>query len=234
MNLKNEAKVGFDRLNLISNKTKEELRNESKKYRNNIIDSYIKIKLLLIEPQYIQKLCNIKEKYKNVNNPIRQSNKSKAFINVKQKIIQYLIDKRKNEIIKKYNKFDDSLVKKKNNDYKFKDIFRGVYNGLVSTITFNIIDLRIKENKSDLLEKLINGEEDTKYLKELDAFKSYEKNCIVNILKDEVHLLIQASTDQDIFNYLKKEKQNSLIKLKTLKIELKNDMKENEINLNKT
>ena len=167
MKLKNETKVGFDKINFTFKK-KEELLNECKKYRDNIIDIYIKTKLSMIEPLYIQKLCNIEEKYKN-KNPRNQSIKSEKFINVKQKIIDYLIEKRKNELVKKYNKkFDDDSLNKKAKQalYKISDIFTGIYNGIVSSITFNLVDLRKKENKSELLENLINGEEETKYLKD--------------------------------------------------------------------
>jgi hypothetical protein len=151
-----DTKTGFDKLNFTF-KDAQKLKEECTNFRNNNIELYINRKKLMIRPQYESKLIAIRDKYRE-KLPKDKSKKFKEFSKVKEKLIKYLIDKRKKELKKKYPEFDDSFFNKIKHKFdNLKGLFCGIYNGFMSSLTYNIVDIRIKETKSKLLEKLLNG-----------------------------------------------------------------------------
>ena len=96
LKIKNEEKVGFDKVKF-DFKDSEKLTEECISFRNNNIDFYFNDKNSMIEPLYIQNLYNIKEKIDNLCLK-KQSKKLKEFSDVKEKLINYLMNKRKNEL----------------------------------------------------------------------------------------------------------------------------------------
>ena len=234
LKLKNETKVGFDKF-IFNFTSTERLIEECSNFRNNNIELYINRKKLLIEPKFEDKLNNIKEKYKKML-PKKQSKKFNEFSRVKENLIKYLIDKRKNKLNKKYPEFADSFSNKvKQKFYNARDFFIGLYNGCVSSITFNMVDLKIKDSKSKLLEKLLNGVKEANYLRELEELKKYERNCNLSILTDEIRYFVDSSSDKNIFSYLKTHKNQSESHLENLRNYLKSNMTDNtyQININK-
>ena len=234
LKLKDETKVGFDKF-IFNFTSTERLIEECSNFRNNNIELYIDRKKLLIEPQFENKLNNIKEKYKEML-PKKKSDKFNEFSTVKEKLINYLVDKRKNELKKKYPEFDDSFSNKiKQKLYNAGEFFTGLCNGLISSITFNMVDLKIKDSKSKLLEKLLNGVRETNYLGELEELKNYERNCTLSTLTDEIRYFVGSSLDKDIYNYLKIHKIQSENHLDKLKTYLESNMTNNtyQININK-
>lgn len=227
LKIKNEAKVGFDKANFDFKDT-EKLMEECITFRNNNIDSYFDNKYSIIEPLYIQNLYNIKEKINKLCLK-NQSKKLNEFSIVKEKLIKYLVNKRKNQLNKKYPEYCDSFFNNtKKKFYKVKDFFVGTFNGLISSVTFNFVDLRIKENRSKILEKLIYGVKETNYQDELEKLKEYEKNCAISSIKDEIKYYLKTSNDENIFNVLEIEKISYRKKLERLK----NILKSNVINNN--
>ena len=234
LKLKNETKVGFDKF-IFNFTSTERLIEECSNFRNNNIELYINSKKLLIEPKFEDKLNNIKEKYKEML-PKKQSKKFNEFSRVKENLIKYLIDKRKNKLNKKYPEFADSFSNKvKQKFYNARDFFIGLYNGCVSSITFNMVDLKIKDSKSKLLEKLLNGVKEANYLRELEELKKYERNCNLSTLTDEIRYFVDSSSDKNIFSYLKIHKIQSESHLENLRNYLKSNMTDNtyQININK-
>ena len=227
LKIKNEAKVGFDKAKF-DFKDSVKLMEECIIFRNNCIDSYFNNKDEMIEPLYIQNLYKIKEEINNLRTK-KQSKKFNEFSNVKEKLISYLVNKRKNELKAKYPEFCDSFFNNaKNSLGKIKDFFVGTFNGLISSVTFNFIDLRIKDNKSQILEKLIYGVKEGNYQDELKKLKEYEKNCVISTIKDEIDFHVGVSGDENIFNELEIEKVSNRNKLKRLK----NKLKSYAININ--
>ena len=234
LKLKNETKVGFDKF-IFNFTSTERLIEECSNFRNNNIELYINRKKLLIEPKFEDNLNNIKEKYKKML-PKKQSKKFNEFSRVKENLIKYLIDKRKNKLNKKYPEFADSFSNKvKQKFYNARDFFIGLYNGCVSSITFNMVDLKIKDSKSKLLEKLLNGVKEANYLRELEELKKYERNCNLSTLTDEIRYFVDSSSDKNIFSYLKIHKNQSESHLENLRNYLKSNMTDNtyQININK-
>ena len=234
LKLKNETKVGFDKY-IFNFTSTERLIEECSNFRNHNIELYINRKKLLIEPKFEDKLNNIKEKYKKML-PKKQSKKFNEFSRVKEKLIKYLVDKRKNKLNKKYPEFADSFSNKvKQKFYNARDFFIGLYNGCVSSITFNMVDLKIKDSKSKLLEKLLNGVKEANYLRELEELKKYERNCNLSTLTDEIRYFVDSSSDKNIFSYLKIHKNQSESHLENLRNYLKSNMTDNtyQININK-
>ena len=93
LKIKNEAKVGLDKLNeKLKNGTK--LKEAFEFYRDNYILSYINNEKSLNEPLYIQNLYNIREKLRAKCNK-KQSKIMSEFYKVKEKLINYFIDKKK-------------------------------------------------------------------------------------------------------------------------------------------
>ena len=212
------------------------MKKECDKFGDNVIKLYIKRKKLMIEPLYIQKLHNILEKLGNQFSE-KYSKKFKEFLGVKEKLIKYHVNKKKRELQEKYPEFDDSFSNKiKQNLNKTAEFFVGLYNGFISSITFNSVDLRIKDNKSKFLQKLLFGVKETKYLYEVDNLKKFEKNCNINIINDKITYLVYSTKDKDIFKRLKAEEKKFMRYLKSLKKYLRNNEGDNTniINLNAT
>ena len=235
LRLRNETKIGFDKINF-SFKNTIDLKKECDKFGDNVIKLYIKRKKLMIEPLYIQKLHNILEKLGNQFSE-KYSKKFKEFLGVKEKLIKYHVNKKKRELQEKYPEFDDSFSNKiKQNLNKTAEFFVGLYNGFISSITFNSVDLRIKDNKSKFLQKLLFGVKETKYLYEVDNLKKFEKNCNINIINDKITYLVYSTKDKDIFKRLKAEEKKFMRYLKSLEKYLRNNEGDNTniINLNAT
>ena len=189
----------------------------------------------MIRPQYESKLIAIRDKYRE-KLPKDKSKKFKEFSKVKEKLIKYLIDKRKKELKKKYPEFDDSFFNKIKHKFdNLKGLFCGIYNGFMSSLTYNIVDIRIKETKSKLLEKLLNGVKKDNYEAEFAKFKKYENKCKMNTINDEINYLIDSSSDKIVFNYLKINTIQSKERLDKLNKYLKSNMLDNnyEINIKK-
>jgi len=235
LKLKNETKVGFDKMNF-SFKNTIDLKKECDKFGDNIIKLYIKRKKLMIEPLYVQKLHNILAKLKN-HFPEKYSKKFKEFLGVKEKLIKYSVNKKKQILQKKYPEFKNSISNKfKKSLNRTSEFFVGFYNSFISTITFNLVDLRIEDDKSKILEKMNSGVKEDKYNYELDNLKKFENNCYINIINDKITYLVHSSKDRDIFKRLKAEEKKFMRYLKNLEKYLKNNEEDNTnmINLNGT
>ena len=98
-----------------------------------------------------------------------------------------------------------------------------------------MVDLKIKDSKSKLLEKLLNGVKEANYLRELEELKKYERNCNLSTLTDEIRYFVDSSSDKNIFSYLKIHKIQSESHLENLRNYLKSNMTDNtyQININK-
>ena len=229
-----DTKTGFDKLNFTF-KDAQKLKEECTNFRNNNIELYINRKKLMIRPQYESKLKAIKDKYEE-KLPKDKSKKFKEFSKVKEKLINYLIGKKKKELKKKYPEFDDSFFNKIKRKFdNLKGLFCGIYYGFMSSLTYNIIDIRIKETRSKLLEKLLNGVKKDNYEAEFAKLKKYENKCNMNTINDEINYLIDSSSDKIVFNYLKINTIQSKEKLDKLNKYLKSNMLDNnyEINIKK-
>ena len=103
----------------------------------------------------------------------------------------------------------------------------------MSSLTYNIFDLRIKDSKSKLLEKLLNNVKKSNYEAEFDKIKEYENKCNINTINDEIKYLIDSSADKIVFNYIKVNTIKSKERLDNLKKYLKSNMldKNYEINI---
>ena len=140
----------------------------------------------------------------------------------------------KKELKKKYPEFEDTFLNKVKQKLDIlSELFSGIYNGFMSSLTYNIFDLRIKDSKSKLLEKLLNNVKKSNYEAEFDKIKEYENKCNINTINDEIKYLIDSSADKIVFNYLKANTIKSKERLDNLKKYLKSNMldKNYEINI---
>ena len=97
----NDENIGFNRLSL-NFKDKENLKKVCEKYRDNDIESYFANLKSKIEPNHFLLLHKLKEKLEK-NYPEKDKSKKeklKKFFDVKQKMINHLIDERKKNLIK--------------------------------------------------------------------------------------------------------------------------------------
>ena len=242
LKIQKEEKIGFDRLDL-NLKDIENIQKECNQYRENDIDKYFEISKSMIEPQYNQILYKIKEKLKNQYSK-KQSEKLQKFFNVKQKMIKYLINKRKEKLKKEYPEFDSTFSNfAKDILYNIKDFCVGSFNGLMSALSFNYLDLRIKDNKAQTVEKLIRGIKAAEYKEKLKKFREFESECSISTLKDDIQFLVKSTGDEIIFKLLEDKKETDEKNLEMLKNKFKTDVKEksdllieneNKINNNKT
>ena len=227
-----DTKIGFDRLNFTF-KDSQKLREECTNFRNSNIELYINRKKLIIRPAYESKLKAIRDKYKE-KLPKDKSKKFKEFSKVKEKLNKYLVNKMKKELKKKYPEFEDTFLNKVKQKLDIlSELFCGIHNGFMSSLTYNIFDLRIKDSKSKLLEKLLNNVKKSNYEAEFDKIKEYENKCNINTINDEIKYLIDSSADKIVFNYIKVNTIKSKERLDNLKKYLKSNMldKNYEINI---
>ena len=181
----------------------------------------------MIEPQYNQILYQIKEKLRK-QYPKKQSEKLKQFFNVKQKIIDYLINQRKEELKKEFPEFDNNYINKTKNFFSiFIGLGIGITNGLISALSFNFVDFRIKDSQSQTIEKIIRGVKESEYKKKLEEFKKYESGCSITTLKDDIEFLVKSTGDEQIFKLLEDKKVTDENNLEFLKNKFKEDVKEN-------
>lgn len=221
----NESKIGFDKLDF-NFKDKENLKIECKIYRENDIENYFENLKSMLEPQYNQNLYQIKDKLKNQYSK-KKSEKLKKFFNVKQKMINYLIKQKKDKLKKEYPEFDSTL---KNNIKSFfnsvKSFGVGTINGFLGVVSFNILDIRIKDSKAQTIEKLIKGVKETEYKSKLKEFQKYEMECSISTLKDDIEFLVKSTGDEQIFKLLVTKKETDEKYFELLKKKFKTDVQE--------
>ena len=220
----NDEAIGFDKFNFNFKET-EKLLEECNTFRDKIINLYIEIRLSMIKPQYTQKLYNIKSQLIKHNSK-KKSKKLKKFFRTKEKIVQYLKNKKKDELKQKFPEFIDSFS---NRSKKFfnnvKGFFKGVCNGIGSIAFF--ANLRIKENKNETIEKLINGVKKEKYEKELKKYDEYEEECDINTARDDIEFMAKSSKDENILLLLDIEQKKCEQNLEKLRYNLKNNIIDN-------
>ena len=227
LKISDESKVGFDKL-ILNFKDKESLKQECSEYRDKDIDCYFANLKALIEPTYNQNLYHIKERLRK-QYPKKKSEKLKQFFSVKQKMIDYLISQRKEKIKNEFPEFDHNFL---NNTKIFfnnvKSFGIGVLNGFISAFSFNMIDFRIKDSQSQIIEKIIKGVKETEYNNKLADFKKYESDCFVTTLEDDIEFLVKSTGDEHIFKLLEDKKVTDENNLKLLKKKFKEDVQENQ------
>ena len=233
-----DEKVGFNRLNL-NFKDKENLKKLCEKYRDNDIEPYFINLNSKIGPNHFLLLNKLKEKLEK-NYPKKKSKKEKLkkFFKVKQKMINHLIDQRKKKLNKEYPEFASTTLNTvKSYLYNIKDICIGTYNGFISAMSFNLIDIRIKKNNVQTIEELIRGLRYKEYNEKLKEFKDYEAECSKNTLRDDIQYLIKNTGDEHIINLLddkivtdKKHLEKLKDKFKTVSKEIENPPLKNNNN----
>ena len=226
LKINDESQVGFDKL-ILNFKDNEIIKKECTEYRDKDIDYYFENLKAIIEPQYNQILYQIKEKLRK-QYPKKQSEKLKQFFNVKKKIIDYLINQRKEELKKEFPEFDSNYINKTKNVFDiFIGLGIGITNGLISALSFNFVDFRIKDNQSQTIEKIIRGVKESEYKKKLEDFKKYESDCYITTLKDDIEFLAKSTSDEHIFKLLEDKKVTDEENFEFLKNKFKDDVKEN-------
>ena len=141
-----------------------------------------------------------------------------------------IVSIKKNELKKKYPEFDETLFNKtKSFFYNIKDFAIGTWNGLMSAITFNYLDLRIKDNDYQIIEKLINGVRANNYKRELEKYQKDISNFKISLTKDEINFYVKSSEDKNIFDYLEIEEKARTNNLENLKNKLLDNELENNI-----
>ena len=202
LKINDDSKIGFDKLDF-NFKDKENLKKECYKYRENDIVDYFENAKSMIEPQYNEILYEIKEKLKTKYCIKRKkSEKLNKFFNVKQKMINHLITQKKIKLQKDYPEFDRASFGIGN----LKSFCVGLYNGFISSFLFNLIDLRIKDSKPQIIEKLLRGIKEAEYNVKLEEFKKYETECSISTIKDDIQFLVKSTSDEKIFNLLEDKK----------------------------
>ena len=228
LKINDESKVGLDKL-ILNFKDEENLKKECSEYRDKHVDYYFDSLASMIEPQYNQDLILLKEKLKK-HYPRKKSEKLKQFFEVKQNMIDYLISQRKEKLKKEFPEFDNNFL---NNAKSFfggiKSFGIGVFNGLISALSFNHIDFRIKDSKSQTIEKIIMGVKETEYNNKLEDFKRYESDCFISTLKDDIEFLVKSTPDEHIFKLLEDKKDTDKKNLEMLRKKFKTNFQENSI-----
>jgi len=220
LKINDESQVGFDKL-ILNFKDNESIKKECTEYRDKDIDYYFENLIAMIEPKYNQILFQMKERLR------KQYPKKivKLFFNVKQNIIDHLINKRREKLKKEFPEFDSN--KTKNFFDGFKSFGIGVTNGLISALSFNLIDLRIKDSQSQTIEKIIKGVKKSEYSKKSEELKKYEYSCSVTTLKDDIEFLVKSTGDEYIFKLLEDKKVTDEENYNFLRNKFKEDIQEN-------
>ena len=228
LKIKDDSRVGFDKL-ILNFKDQENLKKECSEYRNKDIDYYFNNLVEMIEPQHNQNLILLKEKLKK-HYPRKKSEKLKQFFEVKQNMIDYLINQRKEKLKKEFPEFDNNFLNNAKNIFcGIKSFGIGVFNGLISAISYNRMDFRIKDSKSQTIEKIIMGEKETEYNNKLKDFKIYESDCFISTLKDDIEFLVKSTGDEHIFKLLEDKKDTDKNNLIMLRKKFKTNFQENSI-----
>ena len=98
---------------------------------------------------------------------------------------------------------------------------------MISALSFNFVDFRIKDNQSQTIEKIIRGVKESEYKKKLEDFKKYESDCYITTLKDDIEFLAKSTSDEHIFKLLEDKKVTDEENFEFLKNKFKDDVKEN-------
>ena len=223
LKINDESQVGFDKL-ILNFKDNESIKKECTEYRNKDIDYYFKNLIAMIEPKYNQILFQMKEKLRK-QYPKKQSEKLKQFFNVKQKIIDHLINKRREKLKKDFPEFNSN--KTKNFFDGFKSFGIGIANGLISALSFNFVDFRIKDSQSQTIGKITKGVKENEYNKKSEDLKKYEYSCFITTLKDDIEFLVKSTGDEHIFKLLEDKKVTDEENYNFLKNKFKEDVQEN-------
>ena len=228
LKINDESKIGLDKL-ILNFKDQENLKKECSEYRDKHVDYYFYNLEEMIEPQHNQNLILLKEKLKK-HYPRKKSEKLKKFFEVKQNMIDYLISHKKKKLKKKFPEFDNNF---QNNAKTFfggiKSFGIGIFNGFISVLSFNRMDFRIKDSKSQTIEKIIMGVKETEYNNQLEVFKKYEYDCFISTLKDDIEFLVKSTGDEHIFKLLEDKKDTDKTNLEMLRKKFKANGHENSI-----
>jgi len=98
---------------------------------------------------------------------------------------------------------------------------------LISALSFNLIDLRIKDSQSQTIEKIIKGVKKSEYSKKSEELKKYEYSCSVTTLKDDIEFLVKSTGDEYIFKLLEDKKVTDEENYNFLRNKFKEDIQEN-------
>ena len=205
-----------DEVKLIKKKLKSEVKKEDKIQISNIFDKKLGEADIAEDKNFLEKIDKLDEesKLKEFENILKKGHLSNAF---NEKILNYLLDKSKENIIFKNNIEEDlkKVIIENNNLMEQIEIFKNALtlqnqnikkkNQLIATITLLYLN-KIIDNKKNLGEKEIN-----KQLKKriFDKIKQYKKNQNLrisnmsnisnrnnSIIVNDINLLI----NHDIFN----------------------------------
>lgn len=91
------------------------------------------------------------------------------------------------------------------------------------------MDFRIKDSKSQTIEKIIMGVKETEYNNQLEVFKKYEYDCFISTLKDDIEFLVKSTGDEHIFKLLEDKKDTDKTNLEMLRKKFKANGHENSI-----
>ena len=98
---------------------------------------------------------------------------------------------------------------------------------MISALSFNLIDLRIKDSQSQTIEKIIKGVKKSEYSKKSEELKKYEYSCSVTTLKDDIEFLVKSTGDEYIFKLLEDKKVTDEENYNFLRNKFKEDIQEN-------